>query len=475
MILNTRYFTNYVIPLLLATTLTSWANKILRHPDELLSLPKTSEKIATYYTNASKVREKKDWTVIIYMAADNDLRSFAIHNLRQMTDIGSTEFCNIFVHLDIRIANNQKITRRYLVEKDKLTHVGPPDQPALDSGNPETLISCCQTAMSLFPADHYALIFWDHGTGYVEPTNNQSHSSRLFKFNPYAQKFILDRSLHEIYTQQTHDDTRGICWDSSTGNYLTNQKLDYALNTISEKILGSKKFDLIGFDACLMNMLEIASMIKNYSQVMVGSQEVELAVGWKYDTLFEPFIDGTMSNIALAKHIVYSFASTYEKLTNDYTQAAITLDENLENLEQNVHDISLILIEAIKKQQGKSVQDYLFMSHLKGSCTRFHNHNYVDLYDFYENLEKNMYHIKLTDKNRDAQLKDTLKKLLEKGKRCINQVVIANASGKNLPRAHGISIYFPEKSIHYSYHNSHFALINGWYKLISLCAPHKGN
>ncbi|HLE76171.1 MAG TPA: hypothetical protein VI521_00195, partial [Candidatus Babeliales bacterium] len=66
---------------------------------------------------------KKKWTFIVYMAADNDLRAFAANNIRQMAAIGSNENINILTHLDIRLNGNQKVTRRYYIEKNKLNQM----------------------------------------------------------------------------------------------------------------------------------------------------------------------------------------------------------------------------------------------------------------------------------------------------------------------------------------------------------------
>ncbi len=57
---------------------------------------------------------------MVYMAADNDLRAFAANNIKQMASIGSNNNINIVIHLDIRLNDNQKVTRRYYVDKNKI-------------------------------------------------------------------------------------------------------------------------------------------------------------------------------------------------------------------------------------------------------------------------------------------------------------------------------------------------------------------
>src|SRR3990170_4898008 len=222
--------------------------------------------------------------VMVYMAADNDLRPFAARNIQQMANIGSNSNLTIVVHLDIRISGNKKITRRYLIERDQVLHIDPynPLIQQMDSGNPATLISFCEWAIKNYAADEYDLILWNHGTGILEPPHGKIiNPMDLFVFNPSTHRLELDRSIGFMDAiDHLEPKQRGVCWDDTTGNYLSNRKLEAALETICQKYLNGKKFGIIGFDACLMSMIEVMTFIQKYAQVMVSSEEVELGMGW---------------------------------------------------------------------------------------------------------------------------------------------------------------------------------------------------
>ena len=408
---------------------------------------------------------KKDWTFIAYVAADNDLRGFAARNIKQMAQIGSNNYLNIAVQLDIRITGNKKITRRYFIEKNKIWHVNAEDpfSQQMDSGDPQTLISCCRWAIENYPAKNYALIFWNHGTGIIDPSNGRIiNSSELFTFNPTINKFELDRSIGFLdFINQVNREERGICWDDSSGNYLTNQKLDFALHEICTSLLGGNKFSIIGFDACLMSMLEVANILKKYASIMTGSQEVELGTGWDYSKVLSPFVDKTLSPTAFAEHIVSSYASSYEKITNDYTQSALNL-EHIDSLESNVNTVANLLLYCLKNQNNNSVKNAIRASRNKLLCTHFDEPSYIDLHHFYENLLANVKHFSFTNKNEEGAALSALQETLEKGRSLITEFVVANSTGKNLSRAKGISIYFPERRIHTSYRKTTFASTNEW-------------
>ncbi|MGB8366810.1 MAG: clostripain-related cysteine peptidase, partial [Candidatus Babeliales bacterium] len=331
--------------------------------------------------------EQKNWTIIIYIAADNDLRSFAARNIKQMASIGSNEFVNILVHLDIRITGNKKITRRYYVEKDKILHMNAHDASSqcMDSGNPKTLISCCEWAINNYPAYEYALFFWNHGTGIIDPGYGRLiNPAELFTFNPETNKLELDRSLGFLdlidnldQNQFLRIDQKGICWDDTTGNYLTNYKLETALDTICRKILNGNKFSIIGFDACLMSMLETASLIKNYAHIMVGSQEVELGTGWNYAKVLSPFAYQSLEKNDFAKHIVQMYYKTYSMLTNDFTLSAINLNQII-NLEKNLNSVAQLLLECLANQKKQSVSQAIKASRNRLICTHFDEPSYID-------------------------------------------------------------------------------------------------
>lgn len=412
---------------------------------------------------------RKKWTFIVYMAADNDLRAFAANNIKQMASIGSNKHLNIVAHLDIKLNGNQKVTRRYYIEKDKINHVNTePNTQKMDSGDANTLISCCQWAIGNYPAENYALIFWNHGTGIIDPKYSKIiNPAELFSFNPNTNRLDLDRSVGFLDLLNYVDlDQRGVCWDTTTGNYLTNQKLQYALNEICTKILHGK-FAIIGFDACLMSMIEIAHLIKNYSHTMVGSQEVELGTGWNYSYILQPFQSGSMGVSQLASHIVQSYKRSYETITHDYTQSAISLSK-LAPLERNINEVAQVLTECLSKQHEKTVLHAIQASRHRKACTHFDEPSYIDLHHFYSNLLSNIGHFKLTSNNAPIS---RLSQLLAQGKQIIEEVVFANSSGKNLKHAKGLSIYFPEQRVHSSYPKCSFGQENAWVNFLQKCHP----
>lgn len=417
---------------------------------------------------------KKPWTLMIYMAADNDLSYFAWKNLKQMELIGSNHNINIIVQLNIP-GNNT--TKRYLIEKGKkralntfLSNV----KEKLNSGSYQTLIDFFEWGVKNFPADNYGLFAWNHGTGDIEPRFGRAiNPADLFYLNPTDNKFEIDRGISyvtliysEAYRHFKNDGKRGICFDDSFKSYISNYDLKIALSEIHNRILQGKKIGIIGFDACLMAMIGVSSVCKDYAEYFVGSQELEYGAGWKYDEVLEPFNHQALTPKDFAQHIVASYEKAYQKYINDYTLSAMDLRFH-NQLEENINNLANTLIQALSNQQGRKVSDTLRKCKSTQYCTCFDEPSYIDLGDFYINLSQHVNHIILQNKDLEKTIQIKLSQLLTEGLLILKKLIIENKVGPKLKRAQGISIYFPEHTIISSYAKSPFALNNQWIKLLN--------
>ncbi len=437
-------------------------------PEELDQIP--IRKVGGHKTGRSQ--QLKDWTIIIYMAADNELQKFAIRNIRQMATVGSTDYADIFVHLDIRVGNKKTCSHFYIQRGGIDEFVG--ECQNMDSGDPQSLISCVQLAVQNFPAKNYMIVCWDHGTGAIDPAHARNvHPMDLLMFNPATQELELDRSCDFLELSDADREMRGVCWDDSTGHYLTNQKLISALKEIKESpaIMNNKKFAIIGFDTCLMSMSEIAFMVKDYADLLVASEEVEFGTGWDYSSILEPLKHAPLDPVSLACHIVDTYGKTYAPYTQDYTLAAVNLDvTKMKQLEANIGTVASLLSTCLKGQKNNTVKKAIALSRNRKFCTHFETPQYIDLHHFYRNLLANLKSFSLTSRTNEEYFVKKLQDELEYGKSLIEDVVIANIVGRNLSQARGLSIYFPEQSIHHSY-STFSSVLNTWSSFLAQAVP----
>lgn len=387
---------------------------------------------------------KKKYTLLVFMAADNNLARYALYNLEQMVLVGSNQNINILVQ--INTPGKEKKTERYFIEKGKKNLITAQNQAPtekLNSGNPQTLIDAADWAMKNYPADNLILNLWSHGSGVYDPSRYRNDLD------------IIERS-----------ELRGICFDETFKSYMTNKDLQLALQEIHIKILRGKKIALLWLEACLMSMIEIASSLKNHTDYLVSCQNVEYAPGSSYQLVLNKFHqENNSSPQEIACHIVESFKKVYGSTKLNYTQSAINLAK-IKAVEININSIALELLTAMELQTKKSVSILLRKCKSAPLCTCFYEPSFIDLKNFYSNLQANINQINLKNKIKENSIKLNLLNLTRQGLQLINDAVIANVAGNNTQQAKGLSIHFPEHGALLSYLSCEFNQSNNWGKML---------
>ncbi len=370
------------------------------------------------FHNESK--KTKDWTLFIFIAGDNNLKSAIEKNIEELKKVGSTHRMNIVVRIDTS-DEERKFTKIFYIAQDKLIQVMP--DIVMDSGNPDDFITIFSIIYKRYPAHHWGLVFWDHGIGILDDPSMMSDSPE-------------EIDLWNILN-------RGICFDDSTHHYLTNKKIEYILRTTAT-LLG-KKIDLLGCDACYMNMWEFLRLIQPYVAIAVGSQEVEDSSGWDYYNALQPLKSSIVTPEELALSIVHAYNNYYLNIRDDYTQSAIDLRQ-LDMLNNTIETIAQMLIIGMQEDPGL----HLLVRAARKETSSFKESFFIDLYDFFHNLQARIKKYEKRDEIKSTSyqnLTDAIKNLLQS----IDDAVIANKTAAQVS-AHGISIYFPEDAIHSSYY-----------------------
>lgn len=233
------------------------------------------------YSWADKLKRsqcKKDWAVLIYMAADNDLRPYALADVYEMEAgfesgryAGSTLRSDVIVEMDTDIG--EKARRLHIFQTpdaydpslDKETLMGwKPENiksPVVEwvdktKSHTERLEAFLRWGIKKYPAKHYMVVIWGHGQGWTSIVNSELDVSESRKFG-------------------------GLAFDQKAGGYLDIPNLSDILKRTSLEGSG-KRFDLYVSDACLMQMLEVAYELKDSARFIVGSAQVHNYFGLPY-------------------------------------------------------------------------------------------------------------------------------------------------------------------------------------------------
>lgn len=302
-------------------------------------------------TTVEEAKQPAVWTILVYLDADNDLERAGIINFNQMEAVGSTRDVHIIVQMD-RIKGYDSSngdwtnTRRYLITRDNDRYIMNSvrlDDGSLgecDMGNPQTLRDFVQWGVSEFPAEHYCLIMWDHGSGW------------------------------EFRSLSTEPKYKYIAADFTTRTGMNVTDIPAALRGIN--------LDVIAFDACHMQQLEVAYELRNSAGYMVGSAATEPSPGYNYSDLLGR-ISGKTTPRELAKTIVSSYAGTYPSSYSSITQSAVDLSR-IEDLAQSASQFAQMLSN--NNSSGLAVARNNSLDYSASSGYRFY---YLDLLDYAKN------------------------------------------------------------------------------------------
>lgn len=376
--------------------------------------------IFSVFFSLDAVHTTKPWTFLVYIAGDNNLYPYVKLDLDEMKKIGSNEHINILAYANSGYSTAKK-TEKFVVNYNELIQDGQTE--VKDSGDEQTLIEALEWAINEYPSEHLAVVLWDHGSG---PLNRN--------------KLPL----------------RGVCYDDTTGNYLTDKKIQTALDTVIQKNRNGKKIDLVAFDACLMANIEIAYALEPYADYMVSSQETIPGYGYEYARLLYPFLEGSITPWHLAYHMVTAYDDAY-KGTRGYTLSAVELSR-LENLVEDHSALCNFLLQ-------KSNDDTSVASACKKAASdtlHFDEKSYIDLYDFYINLHANRESFNFSE----DELIHFENMLID----CLNTydgTIIKNVCSSDRAQAHGLSIYFPTSTtIEPSYEKIYWSENTNWLPLL---------
>jgi hypothetical protein len=208
----------------------------------------------------------KEWTVMVYMAADNsdsedllaDLSVDASSDLYEMMTVGSQEHVNVVVQVDWK---KPKLAQRLHILPNGFKQL----QSAplkIDTGAPAELGDFLKWARREFTADHYLLILWGHSFRYA---------------------FGYDG-----------------------GDALSFKELS--------DVLDKYNVDILGFDSCGMSAIESAYQLRKSVDFMLASEIGMPLQGWPYDRILQVLTRG-MSPRDLGQAVVREFVTSYPDKT----------------------------------------------------------------------------------------------------------------------------------------------------------------
>jgi hypothetical protein len=298
---------------------------------------------------------KGKWTLLTYIAADNDLYSMGKQSYDQIIKVGSTAEIRHGVLFDWPAG-----AARYIAGKPGLVQ----QQEQLgdyDSADPERLIETARWVFERYPAERYGLILWSHGTGWAPKEiekvarrvrgdgNVESAESNDRAVMPGSRAFF--RTTLSEMLKPDHSAERAILFDDGTGHALDTLQLDRVTGEISKRI--GQKLDFIGMDACLMASVEVAYQLRKNVACMAASEELVPGQSWPYDLIFQKLATNPemtprqFSDLVVQEYVGYYGQHPPAFGAGDITKIALDLSRT-EELVISMRRLAECLMEGMK-------------------------------------------------------------------------------------------------------------------------------
>lgn len=240
----------------------------------------------------SNGRMQKEWTILVYMAADNDLECYALQNLKDMEYAVLKKRANVLVLLDRaegydETDGNWTDTRLFEVKHDSTNGssviskrldcpslgLSKNSETELDMANGNVLRKFIEFGKAQYAAKKYALIIWGHGTGwrYSVTEGNLPVCGELLAGENTAGKLPA--------CKEESAGGRAVAIDQRTNSYMSVSDLGKAVK--------NEGLSLIGFDTCFGAVFENIYELKDSCEYIAAVPGVSPSCGWKYKYFLE--------------------------------------------------------------------------------------------------------------------------------------------------------------------------------------------
>jgi len=196
-----------------------------------------------------------EWTILVYMAADNGLHDYAIQDIAEMELSQFSNDANIVVQMDGDANSDLPDTYRYKIspnpevgiQSSVIANLG-----EIDSGSYLSLRSFVNWGFKNYKSDKRALIIWSHGNGWSKEITG-----------------------------------KGIAPDNSSENFISmsEHQMQMALSNIN--------LDLLIYDACNMQTIENLVELKGRADYIIGSEDTVPVTGLPYTQIFDYWSEAT--------------------------------------------------------------------------------------------------------------------------------------------------------------------------------------
>ena len=422
-------------------------------------------------TRGTNSGNEKEWTVMVYMSADNNLSEECVWSLKEIMRAGQNDKVGIMVQLD------PSATR---IQRFDLSANRTPRRPQKAATKPSSMLARLskETGRSVRSLDSILRVREDTMAS-VKALKEFIIASK--EAHP-AKRYLLVLSGHgqgSIGRSFLQDDFPDPARRLRSGKRLRRGTEALTMQGVRNAILSTDRVDVVGMDACGLGMAEAGFQLREATDFMVASEGFEMNTGWPYfEVLTSLYAKPDMKPEDVATMIVDVHTAYYA----EFLMAGVSTDisacrlDRSSDLAREVRQLARKLMAQLPSDIGlprdrgfvrdrrvfvedlvlsqRAIADAVILAHWRSQSYRFERH--TDLYDFCDLLERGC---------DDQGIIEACRKVKNaiRGENAGEGYVLKSChTGSAYQHSNGVAVYFPWADVDPAYNSLAFSERAAW-------------
>ena len=307
-------------------------------------------------------------TVLVYIAADNNLSNVAQNNIYSMNSSirNENDNANLLAFVD-RLDNPPVLMYIHNGVRDTLVKYD-----ELDSTDPSVLRNAIDYMVEHFQSESYGLVMWSHGTGWLPTAQlhfvapNMNYAQLRDGETTYLS---AADGIRDPFSPNMVADTKAFAWENRAGNNPPYKcmELDDMVEAIPDGL-----FDYIAFDACYMGCVEVIYALRHKADYIISSCFEVVNTGFPYHIVTRDLLNASLMKVCREFHTYYNSLSGWERMAG----ISLVKTDELDSLAHCFGRIMADFKDSVPNLDPKGVQYF----------DRFTNHVFYDLEDLVDKL-----------------------------------------------------------------------------------------
>ncbi len=395
---------------------------------------------------------------MIYMAGDNNLAvdmAYAMEQIKGITGEGANSL-NLFVYYDGNSAsiptlycdfsdpNSPKYARSYKVPNKLYQVSAKVNENATDTRSLKNFVDWCVNCVAVEDengetsfgrrAKRYGLILSGHSLGFED--------KGLFR-DETSGKTMKIADLQEMLLRLVM--TKDGLAKAAKAKGLKDDELERE----TTKLLG-QKLDILGFDSCVMGMIEVGYQFQDVAKTMIASEGSVPSAGWTYAKILGGLARGEHHNKPVIK-VAEDFVKEFIESQDQFTVGGVSVDmaawdlSHISDLRLAFDGLGQALLQCFDKEESRIyrlMERIILQVHWK--CQSYMYDQNVDLGDFCEMLRDECILANDEMKGDDLASLNKVRESCDQILKEVNKTVILSGfSGGEYQYSNGVSVFFP--------------------------------